>query len=59
MICASAASVVMSLPQPIARTPNMLGNPEDVTNAVVWLAADEAVYITGQAHAVDGGWTAQ
>ncbi|GAB7143790.1 SDR family NAD(P)-dependent oxidoreductase [Mycobacterium riyadhense] len=36
-----------------------LGNPEDVANAVVWLASDEAAYITGQALAVDGGWTAQ
>ncbi|WP_341329492.1 SDR family NAD(P)-dependent oxidoreductase [Mycobacterium shinjukuense] len=36
-----------------------LGTPEDVANAVVWLASDEAAYITGQALAVDGGWTAQ
>jgi NAD(P)-dependent dehydrogenase (short-subunit alcohol dehydrogenase family) len=36
-----------------------LGRPEEVANAVVWLASDEAAYVTGQALAVDGGWTAQ
>jgi NAD(P)-dependent dehydrogenase (short-subunit alcohol dehydrogenase family) len=36
-----------------------LGRPDEVANAVVWLASDEAAYVTGQALAVDGGWTAQ
>ncbi|BBX94929.1 SDR family NAD(P)-dependent oxidoreductase [Mycobacterium lacus] len=36
-----------------------LGSPDEVANAVVWLASDQAAYITGQALAVDGGWTAQ
>ncbi len=36
-----------------------LGRPEEVANAVLWLASDEAAYVTGQALAVDGGWTAQ
>lgn len=36
-----------------------LGRPEEVANAVVWLASGEAGYVTGQALAVDGGWTAQ
>jgi 3-oxoacyl-[acyl-carrier protein] reductase len=32
-----------------------LGTPEDVANAVVFLASDEAAYITGQVLAVNGG----
>lgn len=35
-----------------------LGEPEDVANAVVWLATDESRYITGQVIRVDGGSTA-
>jgi 3-oxoacyl-[acyl-carrier protein] reductase len=33
------------------------GTPEDVANAVAFLASDEAAYITGQVLAVDGGVT--
>jgi len=33
------------------------GNPEDVANAVSFLASDSANYITGQVLAVDGGMT--
>ncbi|MFG3284547.1 SDR family NAD(P)-dependent oxidoreductase [Streptomyces sp. NPDC048111] len=36
-----------------------LCRPEEVAAAVLWLASDDASYITGQALAVDGGWTAQ
>ena len=32
-----------------------LGNPEDVANAVAFLASEEASYITGQVINVDGG----
>lgn len=32
-----------------------MGKPEEVANAVVFLASDEAAYITGQVLAVDGG----
>jgi 3-oxoacyl-[acyl-carrier protein] reductase len=36
---------------PLAR----LGEPVDVANAFVWLASDEARYVTGHTFAVDGG----
>ena len=32
-----------------------IGKPEDVANAVCFLAAEESDYITGQVIAVDGG----
>jgi 3-oxoacyl-[acyl-carrier protein] reductase len=34
-----------------------LGRPEDVASAVVFLAGDNAAYVTGQTLAVDGGMT--
>lgn len=42
-----------------ARTPwPRLGRPEDVASAALFLASDEATYITGENLMVDGGWTA-
>ena len=34
-----------------------LGKPEDIANAVAFLAAEETSYITGQVLRVDGGLT--
>ena len=43
-----------SLAQPIGR----LGTPQECADAAVWLASDEASFITGVALPVDGGFTA-
>jgi dehydrogenase/reductase SDR family protein 4 len=40
--------------QPIAR----LGQPEDIGGLALFLASDEASFITGQVFVVDGGATA-
>jgi len=34
-----------------------LGRPEDVSNAVLFLASESASFITGETVTVDGGWT--
>ena len=36
-----------------------LGTPKDVANAVLFLASDEASFITGTALTVDGGMLAR
>jgi NAD(P)-dependent dehydrogenase (short-subunit alcohol dehydrogenase family) len=42
-----------------ARTPMpRLGRPADVANAALFLASDEASFITGENLMVDGGWMA-
>jgi len=44
--------------QTIAMIPaTRIGQPEDIANAVAFLASDKADYITGQTLIVDGGWT--
>ncbi|HJP68327.1 MAG TPA: glucose 1-dehydrogenase [Sphingomicrobium sp.] len=40
--------------EPVSR----LGAPQEIASAVVWLCSDKASFLTGQAIAVDGGWTA-
>jgi len=42
-----------------SRTPMpRLGEPEDVARAALWLASDEATFVTGINLMVDGGWSA-
>jgi len=40
--------------QPLGR----MGRPEEIANAVVWLASEEASFVTGNAYPVDGGFMA-
>jgi len=35
-----------------------LGRPEDIAAAILYLASDEATFVTGVALPVDGGYTA-
>jgi len=43
-------------PRAAATALGRLGKPEEIANAIVWLASDEASYITGQVVVVDGGY---
>jgi NAD(P)-dependent dehydrogenase (short-subunit alcohol dehydrogenase family) len=53
-----AASSEEQMKQTISAIPwARMGIPEDIANAVVFLASEKADYITGQIIVVDGGWT--
>jgi 2-keto-3-deoxy-L-fuconate dehydrogenase len=42
----------------VARQPmGRLGTPEEVAAMALYLACDEAAFVTGQCYAIDGGWT--
>jgi 3-oxoacyl-[acyl-carrier protein] reductase len=56
-----ATEILKAMPQKILdtmveHTPlGRIGEPQDVANAYVWLASDEASFVTGQCLSVDGG----
>ena len=41
--------------EPVGR----IGTPDEIASAVLWLSCGGASFITGQALAIDGGWTAR
>jgi len=56
-----ATEILMSMPQKVldgmvAHTPlGRMGQPADIANAYVWLASDQAGFVTGTVLSVDGG----
>jgi 2-keto-3-deoxy-L-fuconate dehydrogenase len=44
----------MTSTQPVGR----MGRPEEVAAAALYLASDEAAFVTGSALSIDGGWSA-
>ncbi len=56
-----ATEILRSMPEKVldamvAHTPlGRIGQPEDVANAYVWLASDQASFVTGHCLSVDGG----
>ena len=41
--------------QPIGR----MGRPDEIAYAALYLASDEAAFVTGSTLVIDGGWTAK
>ncbi|MBF8184783.1 SDR family oxidoreductase [Nonomuraea sp. K274] len=41
-----------------ALLPRKVGRPEDIANGVLFLASDEASWVTGTDLRIDGGWLA-
>jgi NAD(P)-dependent dehydrogenase (short-subunit alcohol dehydrogenase family) len=36
-----------------------MGRPDEIAHAALYLASDEAAFVTGSALVIDGGWTAK
>jgi 2-keto-3-deoxy-L-fuconate dehydrogenase len=50
-----AARQTLHARQPLGR----MGLPEEIAAAALYLASDEAAFVTGSALVIDGGWTAK
>lgn len=50
-----ALKAELTLQEPMGR----LGRPEEIATTVFWLCSEAASFVTGQAIAVDGGWTSR
>jgi NAD(P)-dependent dehydrogenase (short-subunit alcohol dehydrogenase family) len=51
----AATRTALEARQPMGR----LGTPDEIAKAVLYLASDDAAFITGSELVIDGGWTAQ
>jgi NAD(P)-dependent dehydrogenase (short-subunit alcohol dehydrogenase family) len=60
MVARVAAEQPEMIERTIAAHPlGRLGRPEEIASTVLWLCSDAAGFVTGQAIAVDGGYTTQ
>ncbi len=59
MVADAIASGAVDEPMYVGRTPmRRLGRPDEIADAVVFLASEKASFVTGTTLVVDGGWSA-
>jgi NAD(P)-dependent dehydrogenase (short-subunit alcohol dehydrogenase family) len=51
----AAERAALQARQPVGR----LGTPDEIARAALYLASDDAAFVTGSSLVIDGGWTAQ